>query len=40
MVINAKSGKDVSEGRWGTKYPNRMAWSAMVFLVLGSLFAE
>ena len=38
MIINGKSGKDVSEGRWSTRYPNRMAWTAVAFLVLGSLY--
>lgn len=40
MIMNAKSGKDVSEGRWSTRYPNRMAWTAVVFLLLGSLFLD
>lgn len=40
MVLNARNGKDVSEGRWSTRYPNRMAWTAMVFLLLGSLYNE
>ena len=39
MVLNAKTGKDVSEGRWSTRYPNRMAWTAAVFLILGSLYS-
>lgn len=39
MVINPKTGKDVSEGRWSTRYPNRMAWTAAVFLILGSLYS-
>lgn len=40
MVMNPKSGADVSEGRWSTRYPNRMAWTAMIFLLLGSLFLD
>jgi len=40
MVLNAKTGGDVSEGRWSTRYPNRMAWTAMVFLLLGSIFGK
>ena len=40
MVINPKTGKDISEGRWSTRYPNRMSWTAVVFLVLGSLFGD
>ena len=40
MIMSAKTGKDVSEGRWSTKYPNRMSWTALVFLVLGSLFLK
>ena len=39
MVINPKTGKDCSEGRWGPRYPNRMAWTAVVFLILGSLYS-
>lgn len=39
MVINPKTGRDVSEGRWGERYPNRMAWTAVVFLILGSLYS-
>lgn len=38
MVMNPRTGADVSEGRWGPKYPNRMAWTAVVFLILGSLY--
>jgi len=38
MIMNAKTGEDVSEGRWSTRYPNRMSWTGMTFLVLGSLF--
>ncbi len=38
MIMNAKTGEDVSEGRWSTRYPNRMSWTAMTFLILGSLF--
>ena len=38
MVMNARTGEDVSEGRWGARYPNRMAWTAVVFLILGSLY--
>ena len=38
MIINAKDGRDVSEMRWSTRYPNRMSWTALVFLTLGSLF--
>jgi len=37
MVVNPKTGKDVSEGRWGERYPNRMAWTAVVFVILTSL---
>ncbi len=40
MVMNPKTGEDVSEGRWSTRYPNRMAWTAMIFLLLGSLFLD
>ena len=39
MVINPKTGRDVSEGRWGEPYPYRMAWTAVVFLILGSLYS-
>ena len=39
MVINPKTGLDVSEGRWGAKYPNRMAWTACVFNVLCSMYS-
>ena len=38
MIIDAQTGLDCSEGRWSNRYPNRMSWTAMVFLVLGSLF--
>lgn len=38
MVLNAKNGQDVSEARWSTRYPNRMSWTAMVFLLLGSVY--
>ncbi|MBQ4257757.1 MAG: hypothetical protein II713_02015 [Clostridia bacterium] len=38
MVMNPKTGKDSSEGRWGTRYPNRMPWTAVVFLILGSMY--
>ncbi len=38
MIMNAKSGEDVSEGRWSTRYPNRMSWTAVAFLFIGSLF--
>ncbi len=38
MVMNARTGADVSEGRWGPRYPNRMPWTAVVFLILGSLY--
>ena len=38
MVMNARTGEDVSEGRWGERYPNRMPWTAVVFLILGSLY--
>lgn len=40
MVLNARNGKDVSEARWSTRYPNRMAWTAMVFLLLGTILSE
>lgn len=40
MIMNAKTGEDVSEGRWSTRYPNRMSWTAVSFLVLGSLFLQ
>ncbi|MBE6936024.1 MAG: hypothetical protein E7458_05915 [Ruminococcaceae bacterium] len=39
MVMSPKTGLDVSEGRWGAKYPNRMAWTACVFNVLCSLYS-
>ena len=38
MVLNPKTGKDASEGRWGARYPNRMPWTAVVFLILGSMY--
>ena len=38
MIINPKTGQDISETRWGTAYPNRMAWMSAVFVILGSLF--
>ena len=38
MVLNPKTGKDASEGRWGKRYPNRMPWTAVVFLLLGSMY--
>ena len=37
MIINPKTGLDISETRWGESYPNRMAWTAAVFVVLASL---
>lgn len=40
MVMSAETGKDVSEFRWGSRYPNRMSWTGMVFLVLGSLLLD
>ena len=40
MVLNPKTGKDVSECRWGNRYPNRMAWTAVVFLTLGTMYAK
>ena len=39
MIINPKTGLDISETRWGATYPNRMAWTAVGFLILGSLFS-
>ena len=38
MVMSPTSGKDVSEGRWSNRYPNRMSWTCLIFLVLGSLY--
>ena len=38
MVMSPLSGIDLSERRWNTRYPNRMAWMAVVFLTLGSLY--
>ncbi len=38
MIMSAIDGHDVSEGRWKQKYPNRMSWTALVFLLLGELF--
>jgi hypothetical protein len=40
MVMNPATGEDVSEGRWSTRYPNRMAWTAMIFLLLGSMYLD
>ena len=40
MVINPKTGKDVSEFRWGKRYPNRMAWTAAVFMTLASMYTK
>ena len=40
MVMSSETGKDVSEFRWGARYPNRMSWTGMVFLVLGSLLLD
>ena len=37
MIINPKTGLDISETRWGESYPNRMAWTAAVFVVLAYL---
>lgn len=37
MLMSAKDGRDVSEGRWSARYPNRMSWTGLVFLLLGSL---
>ena len=39
MILNPKTGKDISETRWGAAYPNRMAWTSAVFMILGALFA-
>ena len=36
MIINSKTGEDVSELRWPTSNLNRMSWTGMVFLMLGS----
>ena len=36
MIINSKTGEDVSELRWKTSNINRMSWTGMVFLMLGS----
>ena len=38
MILNPKTGQDISETRWGKAYPNRMAWMAASFLILGALF--
>jgi len=38
MIMSAIDGRDVSESRWGSRYPNRMSWTGLVFLLLGSLF--
>ena len=37
MIINPKTGQDISETRWGAAYPNRMAWTSAVFVILGSV---
>ena len=36
MIINSKTGEDVSELRWKNSNLNRMSWTGMVFLMLGS----
>lgn len=36
MIINSKTGEDVSELRWKSSNINRMSWTGMVFLMLGS----
>jgi len=36
MILNSKTGEDVSELRWKTSNINRMSWTGMVFLMLGS----
>ena len=40
MIINSKTGEDVSELRWQTSNINRMSWTGMVFLMLGSALSE
>ena len=39
MILNPKTGQDISETRWGAAYPNREAWTAAVFMILGHLFS-
>ena len=39
MIINPKTGQDISETRWGAAYPNRMAWTSAVFVILGSVLS-
>ena len=39
MIINSKTGEDVSELRWQSSNLNRMSWTGMAFLMLGSALA-
>ena len=36
MIINPKTGEDVSEGRWKQSKINRMSWTGAAFLIMGS----